>query len=153
MIQQGDAARGGPHQEDPDLAVVFLAQATVVLPGHADTLIALLAEGALVDDPHDPHRVGTRRGDQLGGEDGLEFGLDILVVPGGDIDKLLQGRDLAGADMQRDGLDALALGADHQPFDVGVSVILSLFLAEQGGESREASTSRPFPVATGAEGC
>ena len=43
--------------------------------------------------------------------------------------------DLAVADVQGDRLDALALGADHQPFDVGVGVILSLFLAEQGGES------------------
>jgi hypothetical protein len=35
------------------------------------------------------------------------------------------------ADQQRDRLDALALGADHQPFDVVISMILSLFLAEE----------------------
>ena len=38
------------------------------------------------------------------------------------------------ADQQCDRLDALTLGADHQPFDVVISMILGLFLAEERGE-------------------
>jgi len=38
------------------------------------------------------------------------------------------------ADQQGDRLDALALGADHQPLDVVVGMILGLFLAEGRGE-------------------
>jgi len=38
------------------------------------------------------------------------------------------------ADQQSDRLCALAPGADHQPFDVVVGMILGLFLAEEPGE-------------------
>ena len=38
------------------------------------------------------------------------------------------------ADEQGDRLDALALGADHQPLDVVVGVVLGLLLAEERGE-------------------
>ena len=134
MVQQRRAAGGDAHEEDPDLAVVLLAEPAVVLPGHAGAVIALLGEAALVDHPDRADRAAGGGGDQFVGEDGLDLGLDVVVVPGGDVDELLQRRDLAVADVQGDRLDALALGADHQPFDVGVGVILSLFLAEQGGE-------------------
>ena len=135
MIQQRRAAGGDAHQEDPDLAVVFLAEPAVVLPRHAGTVIALLGEAALVDDPDDTDRAVRGGGDQLLGEDGLDLGLDVVVVPGGDVDELLHRGDVAVADVQGDRLDALALGADHQPFDVGVGVVLGLLLAEEGSES------------------
>ena len=98
-------------------------------------MIALLGESALVDDPHDTHRAARGGGDQLLGEDGLDLGLDVAVIPGGDVDELLHRGDIAVADVQRDRLDALALGADHQPFDVVVGVVLRLLLAEEGSKS------------------
>ena len=106
-----------------------------MLPRHAGTVIALLGEAALVDDPDDADRAAGGRGDQLVGEDGLDLGLHVVVIPGGDVDELLQRGDLAVADVQGDRLDALALGADHQPLDVVVGVVLRLLLAEEGGES------------------
>jgi hypothetical protein len=105
-----------------------------VLPAHTGAVVPLLGEAALVDHPDHPDRTPRGSGDQVVGEHGLDLGLHIAVIPRGDVDELLECRDLAVADVQGDRLDALALGADHQPFDVGVSVILSLFLAEQGGE-------------------
>jgi hypothetical protein len=124
-----------PHQEDPDLAVVLLAQPAVVLPGHAGAVIPLLGEAALVDHPDGADRAAHSGGDQFVGEDRLDLGLHRVVIPGGAVDELLQRRHLAVADIQGDRLDALALGADHQPLDVGVGVILGLLLAEQGGEA------------------
>ena len=38
-------------------------------------------------------------------------------------------------DIQGDRLDALALGAGHQPLEVSVGMVLGLLLAEEGGES------------------
>jgi hypothetical protein len=38
------------------------------------------------------------------------------------------------ADQQGDRLDALAVGADHQPLDVVIGMILGLLLAEERGE-------------------
>jgi hypothetical protein len=38
------------------------------------------------------------------------------------------------ADQQGDRLDALAFGADHQPLEVVVGVVLRLLLAEERGE-------------------
>ena len=105
------------------------------MPRHAGTLIALLGEAALVDDPHDTDRAARGRGDQLLGEDGVNLGLNVFVVPGGDVDELLHRGDLAVADSQGDRLDALAFGADHQPFDIGIGVVLCLLLAEEGSES------------------
>ena len=96
--------------------------------------IALLGEAALVDDADDADGRAGGRGDQLVGEDGLDLGLDVVVVPGGDVDELLQAGDVAVADDQGDRLDALAVGADHQPFDVVVGVVLGLLLAEERGE-------------------
>src|SRR3954447_12781072 len=49
-------------------------------------------------------------------------------------DELLQPGDVAVADQQSDRLDALTLGADHQPFDVVIRMILGLILAEERGE-------------------
>ena len=77
----------------------------------------------------------TAVGDQFVEEEALDLGLNVLVVPGGDVDELLHRGDLAVADVQGDRFDALAFGADHQPFDVGVGVVLGLLLAEVGGES------------------
>ena len=135
MVQQGRATGGDAHQEDADLAVVLLAQAAVVLPSHAGAVVALLGEAALVDHPDHSDRAGGRRRHQLVGEDGLDLGLDVVVTPGRDVDELPKRRDLTVADVQGDRLDALAFGADHQPLDVGIGMILSLFLAEEGGES------------------
>ena len=81
-----------------------------------------------------PIGLPTAVGTSSSAKHGLKLGLDVVVVPRGDVDELLQRRDLAVADVQGDRLDALSLGADHQPFDIGVGVVLSLFLAEQGGE-------------------
>ena len=134
MIQQRRAAGGDAHEEDPDLAVVLFAEPAVVLPVHAGTVLPLLGETALVDHPDRADRAADSGGDQVVGEHGLDLGLDVALVPGGDVDELLQRRHPTVADVQGNRLDTLALGADHQPFDVDVSMILSLFLAEQGGE-------------------
>ena len=78
------------------------------------------------------------------------------MLPGGAVDELLQGRDLAVADVQGDRLDALALGADHQPFDVGVGMILGLLPAEHGGEALvelDQSLGRGAHVVLGHGGC
>lgn len=96
--------------------------------------MALLGEAALVDHPDRADQAADGGADQFVGEDGLDLGLNGVVIPGGVVDELLQSRDLAVADIQGDRLDALSLGADHQPFDVGVGMILSLFLSEQGGK-------------------
>jgi hypothetical protein len=95
----------------------------------------LLGVGTLVDDPdHADGGAGGRR-DQLIGEEGLGLGLHLVVLPRRGIDELLQARDVAVADIQGDRLDALALGADHQPLEVVEGVILGLLLAEEEGES------------------
>jgi hypothetical protein len=49
--------------------------------------------------------------------------------------KLLEARDISVADEQGDRLDALAFGADHQPLEVVVGMILGLLLAEEQGEA------------------
>jgi hypothetical protein len=54
---------------------------------------------------------------------------------GGDAEELLQAGGVAVADQQGDRLDALALGAGHQPPEVVVGVVLSLRLAEERGEA------------------
>jgi hypothetical protein len=135
LIQRRHAAGGDAHQEHADLAVVLLAQPPVVLPGDAGAVIPLLGEAARVDDADDSDRAVGGGRDQFVDEDRLDLGLDVAVVPGGVVDELLQGRDLPVADVQGDRLDALTLGADHQPFDIGVGVVLGLFSAEQGGET------------------
>jgi hypothetical protein len=88
-----------------------------VLPGHTGPLIALLGEAALVDDAHDTDRAVGGGGDQLVGNVGLDLGLPVRVVPGGESEseELLPSRDLAVADLQDARFAALALGADHPP--------------------------------------
>ena len=134
MIQQRRAAGGHADQVDPDLAVVFLAQPTVVLPIDTGAVIALLGEAALVDHADRAHGIGRRGGGQLVGEDRLDLGLDVVVIPGGGVEELLQGRDPAIAHQQGDGFDALAFGAGHQPLHIDVGVVLGLILAEEGSE-------------------
>ena len=58
------------------MAVVFLAQPTVVLPIDAGTVVALLGEAALVDDPDDTHGAGCDTGGQVVGEDPLDLDLE-----------------------------------------------------------------------------
>ncbi len=82
MVQQRGPRGGNADEEDADLAVVFLAEPAVVLPGHARGVYALLGEGRLVDDTDDAGGRPGRRGDQLAVEDGLEFSLDVVVLPG-----------------------------------------------------------------------
>src|SRR3954469_1783583 len=79
VIPQRRAAGGDAHQEDPDLAVVFLAEPAVVLSRHTGTLVALLGEAALVDDPHHTDGAARGGGDQLLGEGGVKFGLHVAV--------------------------------------------------------------------------
>src|SRR5262249_40648934 len=55
--------------------------------------------------------------------------------PGRGVDELLEARDVAVLDQQRDRLDALALGANHQALEVVVGVVLGLVLAEERGEA------------------
>jgi hypothetical protein len=137
MIQQRAAAGRHSHQEDPDLAVVFLAQAAVVLPIDAGTVVALLGEATLVDHADDAHRRVRHGGGQLLGENLLDLELDIGVIPRRTVDELLQGRDPTIAHMKGDGLDALVfgLGKDHQPFHIGVGMVLGSVLAEEGSEA------------------
>ena len=135
VIEQGVARGRHPDQEDADLAVVLLAEAAVVLPRDPGALGPLLGEARLVDHADGADRRAGRRGDQLVGEGGLDLGLDVVGLPGGDGDELLQPGDLPGAGAQRDRLDALALGAAHQALEVGVGVVLCLFLAEERGEA------------------
>jgi hypothetical protein len=106
-----------------------------VLPGHTGPLIALLGEGALVDDAHDADRAVGGGGDQLVGDEGLDLGLRVVVVPGGESEELLQPRDLAVADLQDTRFAALALGADHPPGDGGGSGILGRLVAASGSPS------------------
>ncbi len=134
MIQQRRAAGCQCDQEDPDLAVVFLAQPTVVLPIDAGTVIPLLGEAALVDHADDAHGIGRRGGGQLLGKDLLDLGLDVVVIPGGGVEELLQGRDPAIAHQQGDRFDALAFGAGHQPLHIDVGMVLGPVLAEEGSE-------------------
>jgi hypothetical protein len=94
----------------------------------------LLGEGRLVDDPDGADRRAGGRGDQLGGEQRLRLGHDIVVRPGAGADELLQARDVAMADQQGDRLDALALGAGHQPLEVVEGMVLGLVPAEERGE-------------------
>ena len=83
MIQQRRAAGGDAHEEDPDLAVVLLAEPAVVLPVHAGTVLPLLGEAALVDHPDRADRAADSGGDQLVGEHGLDLGLDVARDPRG----------------------------------------------------------------------
>ena len=63
MRKQGRSSGSDRREKDPDLAVVFLAQATVVLTGDSCALVALLGKGTLVDNANDsiglPAAVGT----------------------------------------------------------------------------------------------
>ena len=133
VVQQGDPRGGDADQEDADLAVVLLAQPAVVLPGHAGALGPLLGEGALVEHAHHADRRARRRGGQLIGEDALEFGLDIIVLPGGHGDELLEAGDLAVADAEGDRLDALAFGAAQEALEIGIGMILGLASCRRGG--------------------
>ena len=122
MRKQGRSPGSDRREKDPDLAVVFLAQATVVLTGDSRALVALLGKGALVDNAHDSDRAVGRGGHQLLGEDILKVGLDFFVIPGAAVDELLHCGDIAVAHVQRDRLDTLALGTDHhfaQPLERG----------------------------------
>ena len=92
VVQQRRPRGGDADQEDADLAVVLLAEPAVVLPRHAGALGPLLGEGRLVDDADDADRRAGRRGGQLVGEGGLDLGLDVVVLPGGDVDELLEAR-------------------------------------------------------------
>ena len=67
-------------------------------------------------------------------EEGLRFGLDVIIRPGRGPDELLEARNLAVADAQRNRLDTLTLGTTHHPLEVGVGVVLRLHLTEEGGE-------------------
>lgn len=134
MVQHRGALGGDAHEEDPDLAVVLLAEPAVVLTGRAGAVIALLGKAALVDHTDRADRAADAGGHQFVGEHGLDLGLHVVVVPGSVVDEFLQGRGASVADVQGDRFDALSLGADHQSLDIDVRMILSLFLAEQGRE-------------------
>ena len=134
MCKQGRSPRRDCREKDPDLAVVFLAQASVVLTGDSGALVSLLGKGALVENPNDSDRAACYGGHQLLGEDVLEVGLDFFVIPGAAVDELLHCGDFAVAHVERDRLDALALGTDHQPLDVGEGIVLGLGLAEGWSE-------------------
>ena len=56
------------------------------------------------------------------------------MIPGAAVDELLHCRDIAVAHVQRDRLDTLALGTDHQALDVGEGVVLGLVLPEGRGK-------------------
>ncbi len=85
--------------------------------------------------PTTPTGEPAAEGTSSSAKSGLDLGLDVVVRPGGGVDELLQARDVAVADQQGDRLDALALGADHQPLEVVVGVVLGLLLAEERGEA------------------
>ncbi len=62
MVQHRRASRGHAHEEDPDTAVVLLAQSAVVLPVHPGVpVMALLGEATLVDHPDRAHRAWRPR--------------------------------------------------------------------------------------------
>jgi hypothetical protein len=134
MRQKGHSPGSDRCEKDADLAVVFLAQATVVLTGDSCALIAFLGKGTLVDNANDSDRAACCGGHQLVGEDMLKVGLDIFVIPGAAVDELLHCGDIALAHVQSDRLDTFALGTDHQSLDVGEGIVLSLVLAEAGGK-------------------
>ena len=109
MIEQARPGRGHADQEDADLAVVLvlLAEPAVVLAGHPGRVCPLLDERRLVDHADHPDRGADGGGGQFVREEGLGLGLHVVVRPGGGADELLQSRDVAVADQQRDRLDAL----------------------------------------------
>src|SRR3954470_13579488 len=104
-----------------------------MLARHPGALGPLLGGAGFVDHADGPDGRAGRRGDQLVGEGGLDLGPDVVRLPGGDTDELLEPRDAPVAGAQGDRFDALALGAAHQALEIGIGVALSLFLAEERG--------------------
>jgi hypothetical protein len=107
----------------------------LVLTGHAVARVALRDEASRGDDTDHATRTGGGGGDQLVGDEGLDLGLPVRVVPGDAGEELLPGRDLAVATVQDARFAALALGADHPPGDGGGSGILGRLVAASGGPS------------------
>ena len=75
-VQGGMPLGRGIGQEDAELAVFFLAQATTPLASHAAAVLALLGEGGGVQDD-DALGIGQFLGDMA-----THLGDDRLVVPG-----------------------------------------------------------------------
>src|SRR5262249_28876702 len=74
-------------------------------------------------------------GDQGLGEGGLDLPLDQAVVPGRGTEELLQGPNLAIAQVQGDGFGVLAAFLQEQAAQVGQGMALGGLVAEQRGEA------------------
>jgi len=77
----------------------------------------LLGEGRFVDDPHDATaRVGRR--DELLGPKKAWSSADVLVVPGGDVEELLQAETCPLPTFRAIGSMLLRSGQIIKPFDI-----------------------------------
>src|SRR5215472_7275459 len=134
MRKQSRSTRRDCCEENTHLAVVFLAEATVMLAGDSSALVSLLGKRDLVENAHDSDWAVCCGRNQLLGKNILKVRLDFFMVPGTAVDELLHRRDFAVAYVERNRLDALPLGTGHQPLDVGEGVVLGFHFAEGWSE-------------------
>ena len=135
MVREGGARRRRVRQEDADLAIVHLAQASVVLSAHADTVRALLGERTLVNNQHRAlGRTDSRRSESLGGH-GLHFALHRSRVPHPAGQEPRHGNDVALREVQRHRLNTLALRREQQSLQIMKRVSLTFDATEARRES------------------
>src|SRR3954469_7281055 len=121
-------ARRDVAHEDPDLAVVDLAEPPEPLTLHADGGGSLLGESRGVEDD-DP--VG---GAQVGPDLAGQFHQQGLMIPRGGADEVLETATVeVGA--VGDGLGVLALQVGDEPGEIGLGMA-SLLVADQAGGER-----------------
>src|ERR1019366_8231014 len=139
VIQQGTSRGSNTHQEHTDLAVLFLAKPTTVLPLHAHAFASLFGKAGTVEDADGTDRPVGRAGNQLLSKDRLDYVLDVLIVPGRLRKKALQIEDLVLADAivvgfakgQGDRFGALAFAAQEQAVEIDQGLSLRLFATKE----------------------
>ena len=134
MVEQSRPAGVTPTRKTPTWQLSSLPSRPLccrATPAECDPFL-VKADSSIT--PTVPTGEPAAEGTSSSAKSGLGLGHHVVVRPGGGADELLQARDVAVADQQGDRLDALALGADHQPLEVVVGVVLGLLLAEERGE-------------------
>ena len=144
MVEQGAAGRSDPHQIDSHLAVFGLSQTAAILPRRAHAFAAPFDHRRLVDHADRADRPLRCRGNQLFGEDRLDFSLHGAPFPGGSGDEALHGDHLlfrrrspvfTFGKPQGDRFDVLASLVGDQPSKVDLRMLSRFPATEQGGES------------------
>jgi hypothetical protein len=120
-IDQGMLAVRGVAHEDPDLAVVALAEPPEPVALHPDRGGPLLGESRGVEDDHPVG--GAQRAAHLA----RQLAQQGLMLPGGGADEMLEAVTVLVVTVG-DRLGVLALEVGDEPGEVGLSVV-SLFLA------------------------